>query len=119
MGLEIVVTAQDDDKAAIPAPDGRKVYEVLSAEDDREAVSVRIRDLVDRIFTEVAEGVKVECNVEVVVSGKVTLTGKAEAKFLIFNIGGSGSTETTMTIKLSAKLSPRETPAPRKRSKAD
>jgi hypothetical protein len=115
MGLEILVTTQGDGRNAIPTPETRKRYDILADEDQREAVSVRIRELVDQIFTEVQEAVKVECEVEVQVSGKVTLTGKADAKFLIFDIGGGASTETTMTITMSAKLSPREPQATRKR----
>jgi hypothetical protein len=115
MGLEIVVTTQDNDQGVIPPPDARKKYEVLADRGEHEAVSVRIQELVDRIFTEVREAVKVACTVEVQVSGKVTLTGKADAKFLVFNIGGGAATETTMTIKMSATLSPLDQPAARRK----
>jgi hypothetical protein len=86
-------------------PDGREVFEVLG-DDSSDQGTIYISDLLGRLFDQVRAVVDFECQVEVTVSGSLSLKGKGDAKLLLFNVGGEATKETSMSIKLTAQLSP-------------
>lgn len=107
MALEIIVTTsepQQDETLILPS--GRELFEVLGPEEQAAQTTLYINDLLGRLFDQVQQTIDFECAVEVTVSGSLTLTGKGDMKYLIFNVGGEAQTQTTMTVKIATKLTP-------------
>lgn len=106
MALEIIIATHDPKKdQALTLPSGRELFEVLGPQEQATQTTL-ISELLGRLFEQIQETINFECNVEVTVSGSLSLTGKADMKYLIFNVGGEAQTQTTMTVKLATKLIP-------------
>jgi hypothetical protein len=104
MPLNILVATSMPKSGRVELPVEPKVFDFLGSEENRPGVTVQIKDLVDKVFDEIRETVDFECGVEITLSGSLSLTGTGEAKYLIFNVGGSAETTTSMEVKLSTKL---------------
>lgn len=105
MSVNILVTTENPETSKVQLPDGRQVFDYLGKKDKTDSgVTVQIKEIVDKVFDEIRETVDFECGVEITLSGSLTLTGSGEAKYLIFNVGGSAETTTSMEVKLSTKL---------------
>ncbi len=103
MSIEVFVTTAPDGSDKITLPNNITQYETLG---DEETIAVRLQELLGPIFGQVRESVTVACDIQVAVSGKVTLKGTGGVNYLIFNVGGETAAETTMTITVKASVSP-------------
>jgi phage repressor protein C with HTH and peptisase S24 domain len=74
--------------------------------DKEEELSIQMEELLNSVLNQVRKSVKTECEVQISISGKVSLVGQGGAKFIIFNIGGKAAKETTTTITLKSKVLP-------------
>lgn len=105
MSMEILVTTTDSKPENLSLPDERQVFDYLGDSDEQIVPSVRVKEIVDKVFDEIKESVDFECSVELELSGSLTLTGSGEAKYLFFNVGGGVETVTSMSVKINTKLS--------------
>ncbi|HLO29195.1 MAG TPA: hypothetical protein VK249_08675 [Anaerolineales bacterium] len=103
MPVKILVTTAAPDSGKLELPNGRKTFDYLG-DKNQSNPTVQIKEIVDKIFDEIRETVDFECGVEITLSGSLTLTGKGESKYLIFNVGGSAEATASMEVKLSTKL---------------
>lgn len=101
--LKTYVTFGEFSEVVINTDDGVQVLDVLG---DEHLTALQLCDLWEAV-KEAMEGiVDVESELTVEVSGSLELQGKAESKFLVFNVSGSGTKTNTMKVSLKTKLKP-------------
>jgi len=100
MALEIVVTTEDNN---VILPDGTQILETLGTRE--KSLAVHLSELLDAVFKEIRENLNLSCEVEVSVSGKLSLTGEGSVNYLVFNVGGEAAAETAMTVTLKTTIS--------------
>ncbi|MHC5748588.1 MAG: hypothetical protein ACYTXT_43465, partial [Nostoc sp.] len=81
MAVEIFVTTDSSEEFdSINLPNNtQEFHETLGEKEEK--IAVQIEELLDSILTHVQKSAKTECEVQVSISGKVSLIGKGDAKF--------------------------------------
>jgi hypothetical protein len=107
MPIELVVSTQDPSTGPLVLPDGSVMRSVLSEEPEEAVATTYISDLLTRLFSDVSDAIDFDCSVEVSVAGSLKLVGKGGVKLYVLNVGGQIEGQTSMTVKLATRISPR------------
>ncbi len=68
--------------------------------------TVELKEILDSINKEIKASIEAESDVTIVISGSVTVSGSGGLNIGIFNLGGEGNKQKTVTISLSTKIKP-------------
>lgn len=69
---------------------------------------VNINELITSVFNSVRGSLEKEAEVEMEISGNLTLSGKGNDTVLIFDVSGENSNARTLRIKLNTKIQPED-----------
>lgn len=74
--------------------------------DKEQAIAVQLNDLLSAVQSTIASTVEAESDLEIEVSGTVTLKAEAGVQYLFFNVGGSRQSDATLKVTLKTKVGP-------------
>jgi len=101
MALKAVVVSSGS--AGRVVVDDMELVEVLGWSED---VGVQLDDVLKIVSETVGKSISTESELMIELSGSVAVKANAEAKWLVFNVGGSGERSTTLKVTLKTMLKP-------------
>lgn len=96
----VLVTSADAAKVTV---DDYVEVPVLGAAQD---VAMQLDEVIADIWETVASSITTESELVVELTGTVSFKGSAEARWLVFNVGGSGERVNTLKVALKTSLKP-------------
>jgi hypothetical protein len=104
MAIEIYVTDSDPENIRSLNEEGEQILKTFG--DQSDSIAVQLKELFSSVTESVSASIEIESQLQIEVTGSITLKASAEGKYLFFNIGGEASTTGTMKVSLSTKLKP-------------
>jgi hypothetical protein len=96
----VLLTSSDSARVVI---DGVEQIPVLGAGDD---VAIKLDEVITQIRETVADSITTDSELQVELTGSVSFKGSAEAKWLLFKLGGSGEQAHTLKVTLKTTIKP-------------
>jgi hypothetical protein len=105
MAIEAYVISADIKAVGQIDLDGHKMLETLGPQE--EAMAVHLKELFRSIADAISDGLEVESQVSVEVSGSISLKAQAGVKYLLFNVGAEANAMANMKVVLATTIKPK------------
>jgi hypothetical protein len=104
MSIEVRAISTDPKSASSIQLDGRKMERMLGPQED--AIAVQLNELLTAVRDAISKSVEIESDLEIEITGGITLKADGAVKYLFFNVGGSTESKDTIKVTLKTKVRP-------------
>lgn len=105
MSIQAYVTCKDIDSASSLKIDEEELLATLGDKED--ALAVQLHELFESVSHAVIPSIQTESQLNLEVTGTISLKASGGIKYLFFNLGGEAGKTGTMKISLSTTLKPK------------
>ncbi len=105
MPVEVYLTASEGNVKSLNLDGKKKFVPTLG---DGEAFAVKIDELLGSIASIVGENISNEAEIVIELSGTTSMKTDGKISYLVLNIGGSISKDSSMKITLKTKIDPKK-----------
>ena len=106
MALTALVTTGEMTKTGKIRTEEYDVVEIMGDSDGE--IAVRLEELMRSVSESLEKSISAEAELTLEVSGSMSLRGSGEARFLFFNVGGTGTTSNSLKVVLRTSIAPKK-----------